>query len=493
MSSHKPNRIYYHIIKLIKMILVPISGIVVGIILYEIITPNIAFYTIGMLLIVVMLPIILRYSEYFEKVFIAMLLLTLPLIIDKTFNIAEHEGGARGFVLSLHNLLIIILIFLWLYRMILFKERKIQFFKKYSIPLIGIFLMCVLSMVQAVDRSFSIYEFVEIIKKYLIFLYIANYLAETKNVRLIIYFLLFGLFLENIFVFIEVALRHPLNITAIGTRITNNFNPLKSSFYRASGTLGGANGLAWYLGCVLPIPLALLFSKMKKKYKISVLILFVLGLLSLVFTYSRGGWIGFIIGAIIVSLIYFRKLKSIRKMAFLIMIIFLVGIGTTLMLYTSNPIKDRIVGDDRGSAYSRLLLMEVAIEMIKHNPLIGVGLNNYTIVDQEYDFGVDKITDYYPVPVHNFYLQLAAEIGIISLLLLLWFITYLYIRSIHFIKTNQGLSVALLIGCLGGMTAFLINGLVENSSLGHHYLLPFWIFSGIIIGIIEMGAFTELS
>ena len=129
--------------------------------------------------------------------------------------------------------------------------------------------------------------------------------------------------------------------------------------------------------------------------------------------------------------------------------------------------------------------MDVAFEMIKSNPIIGVGLNNYTEVHHNYDIGVDKITQYYPVPVHNIYLQLAAEIGILGLLFFLGFIGHIFIRGILFIKRDKGLSETVLIGILGGITGFLINGLVENSSLGNYYLLTLWSFSGIAVGIIE--------
>jgi putative inorganic carbon (HCO3(-)) transporter len=98
---------------------------------------------------------------------------------------------------------------------------------------------------------------------------------------------------------------------------------------------------------------------------------------------------------------------------------------------------------------------------------------------------VDKITQYYPVPVHSVYLQLAAEIGIPGLLFFLGFIGHIFIRSILFIRRGKGLSETVLIGLLGGITGFLINGLVENSSLGNYYLLTLWSFSGIAVGIIE--------
>ena len=327
--------------KFIKSLLILFMGFFLGIVLYALTTPRISLYFIGFLFFVVSLPFLLIYNEFFEKVFVGILLLTLPLLIDKTINMTEHSGGARGFIISLHDIALAVLILLWLYRIFVYKERKIRLFKNYSVPVFGILIMSLLSMAYAAYPIFSIYEFIEIVKMYLVFLFLANYIVETGHLRFIVIFLLVGLFIEGIFVVMEAMMGHSLNITALGMRVRDDLSPIKSSFHRVSGTLGGANGLAWYLCCLLTLPLSLLFLKMKKMVKIFILFIFFLGLFSLILAYSRGGWIGFIVGVLIVFVLHYKGLRSIQKIVVPVVFIAIVLVCTVLIAYTSNPIKAR--------------------------------------------------------------------------------------------------------------------------------------------------------
>ena len=479
------NYEHWHL-RLFKTIMICLVGITIGALLFYAAARMIPIYFIAVLFILAAVPFLIVWYDFFEKILLAIFLLTLPIIIDKTFGLKEHTGGAKGFIISLHDIALFILIFMWLWRMMLYKDRRIRYFRGYSLPIMGVLFMAVLSMSNAADRLFSVYEWIEIFKMFLVFLYIANYVAETHNIRIVLFFLLLGLCIENGIVLLEVATGNALNLTFLGTRATKDPMMLAmSSYYRVGGTLGGANGLAWYLTFLLPIPFALFFLRMRISYKIIIISIFSFGLFSLFLTYSRGGWIGFILGALLVLFLHLSKVNLAKKIYIVIVYLLILGVATTLMFSTSNPIKDRLTEDDRGSAYSRIPLMVVAVDMIKANPVIGIGLNNYTEVHQEYDYGIDKITQYYPVPVHNVFLQLAAEIGIPGLICFFWFIAAIFIRGIKYVRREGGLSTIVIIGIMGGMVGFLFDGLVENTSLGSYNMFPLWIFTGIAAGLFE--------
>lgn len=473
-------------LRLIKTIMICLVGITIGAILFYASARVIPVYFIAVFFVLAAVPFLIVWYDFFERILLAIFLLTLPIIIDKTFGLREHTGGAKGFIISLHDIALFILIFMWLWRMMLYKDRRIRFFKGYSLPVMGVLFMAVLSMSNAADRLFSVYEWIEIFKMFLVFLYIANYVAETHNIRFVLFFLLLGLCIENGIVLLEVAMGNALNLTFLGTRATKD--PLMlamSSYYRVGGTLGGAAGLAWYITAVILIPFSLLFLKMKKIYKTLIFLLFAFGLFSLFLTYSRGGWIGFLLGALIVLYINLKKMNIVKRAYLIIVYLLIIGTAATLIFNTSNPIRNRLTEDDRGSAASRIPLMEVAMDMIKANPFIGVGLNNYTEVHQEYDYGVDKITQYYPVPVHNVFLQLAAEIGIPGLIFFLWFVTAIFIQGLRYIRKEEGLSSIVIIGIMGGMIGIMIEGLVANTSLGSYNMFPLWVFTGIAAGLFE--------
>ncbi len=459
-------------------------GIVAGIILYYTVSRSITIFMTGIACFILIVPFLIIYHKIAKRFLIAVLILTLPLVIDKTINVDSlHQGGAKGFVISLHDIALAFLFIIWINDIVVNRKSGIRFFKRFTIVVLGIISMAALSMIKAADRMFAIYELIEIFKMYLIMIYIANYIAESGDIKYVVTFLIIGLLIEGVLVLIELASGSPLNMTVLGTK--SAVDTIEFSKHRVGGTLGGANGLAWYLDYILPLVFAVIINRIRKSYRIILTFVFLLGVISLIFTFSRGGWIAFLIGSSIVLLFYLRRLPMIKKLYIAVVIILILGVSLMLILSVPNPIKERFTVDDRGSAYSRVKLAEVAFAMIKSNPVIGVGLNNYTLVHHEYDYGVDKITSYYPVPVHNVFLQLAAEIGIPGVVFFIVFIFLIYINSSRYVLSSDGFGGCILTGIMGGITAGLVQAMVENSSLGSYNLLPFWFLSGVAIGIYE--------
>jgi O-antigen ligase len=80
----------------------------------------------------------------------------------------------------------------------------------------------------------------------------------------------------------------------------------------------------------------------------------------------------------------------------------------------------RLTMDDRGSAAARGPLNWLAVSMIQDNPLLGVGANNFSVAMQPYVshgfFGEFLYT------VHNRYLLIWSETGVVGLITYLWFL-----------------------------------------------------------------------
>jgi O-antigen ligase len=477
---------------MLQLILFLILGIIAGTILYFSVSVDIPLYWTIMIMCLIFFPFFVLWEKISKKVLLAILTLSLPFTVDQTINIQDHTGGAQGFIVSMNGIAIIILFILLLYEKFQNRKIEINLHIKASLPFYGIIIMAIFSMINAVDRGFSFYELSELIKMYLIFLVIANYITDQKYFNFVLFFLIAGIFMESLIVMLQKATGSSLNLSILGGEVDSDLSRIGTrSIYRVGGTLGGANALAWYLDFLIPVPFALLFYKMKKHYKILLGLTILLGLAALFFTYSRAGWFCLLLSFLVVIYFNLKKISVIQRVYLTLLFIILLSISATLLIGTSNPVKNRLFADDRGSAYVRIPLMKVAWTMIKANPIIGVGLNNYTEVDQEYDTTPENITTFFPLPVHNIYLQLAAEIGIPGLLFFLWFLGSIYYRSIKYMNNCPNFSKSVIIGIIGGLSGFLIHGLVENSSIARYHLLPVWFLSGIITGIIQKNINSE--
>ena len=92
------------------------------------------------------------------------------------------------------------------------------------------------------------------------------------------------------------------------------------------------------------------------------------------------------------------------------------------MLYLpfQSVISARLLGDDKGSAESRIPLMKLAFRIIEDNPVLGVGANNFTVVMDRYL--TPEFRHSFLFAVHNKYLLVLSETGIIGLLAFLAFL-----------------------------------------------------------------------
>jgi len=437
-----------------------------------------------------MVPFIAVLTGDVKRFFLATLVFTLPIQLDITIRHSGHLGGAAGFIISLYDIILAILYILWISELVRNKNAKINFFPRISLPFFFLISLATLSMASAPFPKLSLFEIVQVLKMYLGFLYIANNIKSKKEIQFVVVFLLLGLFLEGVLGLAQYKFDRPFVPSVLGGPEKLGYIRLGRPLSRISGTWASYNDFAWYLTFMLPISLSLLFSKIRGIYKSMCGLTLVVGIGALICTLSRAGWYSFVVAILMVALLSFWKAKGKKGLnnfsTSIAAILIIVSIIVTVNPQFLNIVNRRTFSDDYGAARSRIPLMQVAYSIIRAHPLLGVGINNYTEVMQDYDMtdiGVTSITVY---QVHNIFLQIAAEMGIISLAVFIWLISMVYKERLRYIKSSQGFMEAVSIGILGGITAFLIHGLVDAASLGNHLFLILWFLAGLVVAIRKM-------
>lgn len=431
-----------------------------------------------------MVPFIAVLTGDVKRFFLAILVFALPIQLDITIRHSGHLGGAAGFIISLFDITLAILYVLWISELVR-NKRKINFFPSISLPFFLLIGIATLSMVNASSPKLSLFEIVQVLKMYLGFLYIVNNIKNRKEIQFVIVFLLLGLFLESVLGLAQYKFDRPFVPSILGGPEKLGYIRLGEPLSRISGTWASYNDFAWYLTFMLPISMSLLFTKIRGIYKSMCGLTLVVGIGALICTLSRAGWSSFVIAALIVLLLNFSKTKgktglnsfAISLVAILIFVSTIVTVNPQFL----NIVNRRIFSDDYNAAQSRIPQMQVALNIIKANPFLGVGINNYTEVMQDYDTSDIKLTSITRHQVHNIFLQIAAEMGIMGLVIFIWLILMVYKEGLTYIKSSEGTMSGIVIGIIAGTSAFLIHGLVDAASLGNHLFLIFWFFAGIII------------
>ena len=212
-----------------------------------------------------------------------------------------------------------------------------------------------------------------------------------------------------------------------------------------------------------------------------------LSIVALLFTGSRGGMIGFVMGFVIIVIYYLFKNWKIS-----LALVLIVGIlGMTFLLidqytmdnYFTKRMIHKLVNIEAGVG-ERTSLSKVALLMGLDHPIMGIGRGNFSLNSFNYfnKIGVEYIDN---IP-HNTYFGLFAETGLTGLILfsmpvlLVLFAFYRrYTSKNHSIK-NEFSTIVWLIASLAavGTQAFVLN--VENRRL-------LWYLAGVLLFSLESG------
>lgn len=285
--------------------------------------------------------------------------------------------------------------------------------------------------------------------------------------------------------------------------------PDKTAIY---STYGNPNFMSSFLIAVVPVALINLwyyFDDIKKRYKYSIAV-FIL-ILCILISRTKGAWLGLFVSIIVLlilivrnrSLMPSRDLKKYLKFsAVVIAVLAIVTAGITLMLPVgSNPIIAELSPITRShlTIKGRELMWGTTFNMIKDNPIIGIGVNTFRLNYQHYQGAFLKENPEY-IPYlgsaespHNQYLEIASEQGIIGLLLFLWINIIFFKEGFRIIHSESAVKEkALTIGIMSGASAILIHALVEFPLNLVPNAMLYWLYLGFVMVLSRGGATPPL-
>jgi O-antigen ligase len=136
----------------------------------------------------------------------------------------------------------------------------------------------------------------------------------------------------------------------------------------------------------------------------------------------------------------------------------------------------------------RINIYKAAANMIKAHPFLGVGTDTFCLNFQKYKIPEkDGFTGEGQYFAHNNFLHLAGEIGLFGLAVFLWMLWALFRSASGFLKNNDsGFITACGLGLLGGIAAFLINGMTETTLYYSKVSTLFWYQVGLLLGLCKL-------
>ena len=347
--------------------------------------------------------------------------------------------------LYLTDVLLILIFFLWFWRLqgqslklcswnkdVILRTVLDSSIKKPSFWL-GLFvIISLISIVQADNFQLGFYNWVKLLEMAGLFFYLKYNFKQLLNFKKLAYIFIasslfqsiiaLGQYIQQKSLGLKFLAESPLGIEIDGIAkiIVNG-----TKIIRPYGTFPHPNILAVFLLISIFFLYFLWLSK-KHSFVKNCLMLFIFGFLifTLWLTFSRIIIFTFLLASLIYFIILF---KQNRKKIFILFLLFIIFNSLFFVLAWSEISSRFSVSLTEQSIGLRVFYTQAAFSIIKDCPLLGIGIGNFVWEIRQM---INLLSSWIHQPVHNIYLLIASETGLIGLFLFLFFIFQL-LRKIN--------------------------------------------------------------
>jgi O-antigen ligase len=385
------------------------------------------------------------------------------LIIIIPFSVAISPGLA-------HSAIGVMSVFFLLKKAL--KKERLFIRTPVNLPFIFLLLAALLSFRNTVDYRDSIHGIMKMLQNALVFLICAEEIRDRKHLLRIFYSIVSAAALVSI----------DAGWQMFSGRDFIRGREIKAAIglARATASFPNPNVFGVFMSAVTPLILGLSLYYFKGKAKLSMFAVSALVTFGVISTFSRGTGLGFYTAVLLISLV--RKQKAV--------VIFLVSLFLIYPFIMPQKIRDWAKSINYNPLvfmlnYDRVSIYRNALNMAKHHPLIGVGVNTFCRNYLDYKLPEEeRAKSAEHVYAHNNFLQMGAEIGLFGLSIFFWFLFRLFkqgFRAVRLLRDDFlkvfSLSVT---ACI---LAFLINGMTETSLYYARVAMIFWYFIGLSLSL----------
>ena len=220
----------------------------------------------------------------------------------------------------------------------------------------------------------------------------------------------------------------------------------------------------------LAVLVGMVFDAGRRTIRLGLIIAIAVLLVVLIATRSRGAWLGFG-AALLYVVIRTRSFQSTMVLA-----------GAAVLLLASDVLRHTLLARlsqtsiQDASLVGRAFLWQCALNMARHNWLVGVGMENFRVLKMHYGFPNVGVAEVMRYNAHNLYLEMLVDLGVPGLAVFLWLTTGTFLRTDRVARDRKADGAGLAVALNAGLIAFAVHGLLDCLTL--LFMIP-----GVLLGL----------
>jgi O-antigen ligase len=318
------------------------------------------------------------------------------------------------------------------------------------------------------ERSLAAFYLIEQFQLYLVFFVIMNTVKSQADIALVVKFLMITLALQSLVYFSQ-------NLTGSTFTLTGElYDKTEWDLQRHGGTVSkNPAPFACFILPLLFIAISRFLMIKDRRISFRMGLLAIMGSAALVLTFTRGAWMGFILG-----LIWLVPLGLKRRLILPSRLVLIGIVGLVIVMLLLPQIMMRMSRDHSSDYDERFALMRMAWEVIQVHPVLGVGAGAYAHVFR--DYLPPDLRDKWLFIVHNAYLLRWAETGIFGLLSL-FLLLFVGLRlTIVCTRIRDETIASLALGASAGLVALMCE-MWWNIRIGTAADALVWLLFGVLL------------
>ncbi len=315
-------------------------------------------------------------------------------------------------------------------------------------PIAALLCLCLVSAVFSRHR-FSSFQAVMLLLDYIVWFYLLIHTVRSRSqFRQVIYTVLgMGVFLA-VFGLFKLWGMNPFPWWTYPGLVSD----------RLTASFGNPDHLAGYMEMAIPLALGFLLTGIKEGKRVFTGFAAVLMFTALIFSLSRGGWIGTVCALYFMGMVVLRQ-RNLRYKKLLVTALTLF-LPVMLVILSAADVVTRIrtfeQGTEMPSFEARITAWKGTVNMIRAYPLLGSGPGTFAYVYTQYQ--PPGLGAYYNM-AHNDYLHFLAETGLFLAVIIIWIIGSFYRAGFEKMKHPSRLVRGMTLGSMSGITALLVHSI----------------------------------